>query len=267
MQQKVLLINYANAVFRKSQLKNSKTARDITGFKEVISYTPKDIDAAFRAQHAAILKQEKGDGYFLWKPYFIQKALNLLQEGDYLFYCDSGAYFIDTVDDFLSFCETKNQDIFPFELIHYEKVWTKRDAFVLMDCDSERYYNTKQRLASFTLIRKSDFSCKFVDEWLHYAQDERILTDIENQCGLDNYEGFIENRYDQSVFSLLTKKYEIAAYRDPSQFGTLIKELYPDSNYKPFLCHTRKRNYPFFVTWRKYLKGKFLWVKQQVNAK
>lgn len=262
MKHKVLLINYANAVFRKSQIKNSKTGSAIGGFKEVISYTPADVDVLFRAKHAAILKQEKGDGYFLWKPYFIKKALDLIEDGDFLFYCDSGAHFIDSVDDFVSFCKTKNQDIFPFELIHYERVWTKRDAFVLMDCDSENYYNTKQRLASFTLIRKSDFSCQFVDEWLHYSQDERILTDIENQCGLDNYEGFTENRYDQSVFSLLTKKYEIEAYRDPSQFGTIIKELYPESNYKQFLFHTRKRNYPFYVELRKYLSRKFSWIKK-----
>ena len=265
MQDKILLINYANSIFRKSQIKNSTTGIAIGGFQEVLSYTPKDIDLAFQAENAAILKQEKGDGYFLWKPYFIKKTLASLQTGDFLFYCDSGSYFIDSIADLVTFCKSKDQDIIPFELIHYEKIWTKRDAFVLMHCDSEEYYNTKQRLASFMLIRKSDSSCQFVDEWLHFAQDERILTDIENQCGLDNHEGFKENRYDQSIFSLLTKKYGITAYRDPSQFGTILNEMYPDSNYKQFLIHTRKRNYPFYVETRKYLRRKFSLIKQLLH--
>jgi len=265
MQDKVILINYANAIFRKSQIRNSYTGIEFGGFQEVISYASKDIDSAFQAKNAAILKQEKGDGYFLWKPYFIKKTLALLSEGDFLFYCDSGSYFIDSVDDLVEFCKNKNQDIIPFELEHYEKYWTKRDAFLLMNCDTEEYYNTKQRLASFMLIRKSNYSCQFVDDWLRFAEDERIVTDLENQCGLDNYEGFIENRYDQTVFSLLTKKYEIPAYRDPSQFGTNLKDLYPDSKYKQFLIHTRKRNYPFYIEVRKYLRRKFVWIKQLLN--
>ena len=84
MQHKVILINYANAIFRKSQLKNSKTGIEFGGFQEVISYTPKDIDLEFRAQNTTILKQERGDGYFLWKPYFIKRALDLLDDGDFL---------------------------------------------------------------------------------------------------------------------------------------------------------------------------------------
>jgi hypothetical protein len=262
MQDRLILINYANAVFRKSQIKNSRTGSEIGGFMEVISYTPKDVDQQFRAKNSAILRQEKGGGYFLWKPYFIRKTLDLMNDGDFLFYCDSGSYFIDSIADLVEFCKSKNQDIIPFELEHAEKHWSKRDAFVLMDCDSEKYFNTKQRLASFTLIRKSDYSLRFVEDWLRFAEDHRILTDEDNQCGLDNYDGFIENRYDQTVFSLLTKKLEIPAYRDPSQFGTALKELYPESNYKQFLIHTRKRNYPFYVKLRKYLRRKFASIKQ-----
>ena len=42
--------------------------------------------------------------------------------------------------------------------------------------------------------------------------------------GLPNYEGFIENRHDQTIWSLLTKKHGILSFRDPSQYGDGAKE-------------------------------------------
>ena len=46
-----------------------------------------------------------------------------------------------------------------------------------------------------------------------------IITDEPNEYGKDNYESFCENRHDQSVLSVLAKKYGIIAYRDPSNWG------------------------------------------------
>jgi hypothetical protein len=78
-----------------------------------------------------------------------------------------------------------------------------------------------------------------VNELLHYAQDERIITDLENQCGYSNYPEFQEHRHDQSIFSLLTKKYDLVAYRDPSQWGNGVKQLYTNSKYEQLIEHTR----------------------------
>ena len=50
---------------------------------------------------------------------------------------------------------------------------------------------------------------KLANEWLSYAQDERIITDIPNQGGTDNYPGFQEHRHDQSIWSLLCKKHQL----------------------------------------------------------
>jgi hypothetical protein len=250
----VILINYANNSFKKSQKKNSKTGKKIGCFDKVISYREKDIDRDFREINKEILNQKRGGGYWLWKPYFIKKTLDDLKYGDFLFYCDSGSYFINSIEELVQLCLNKNQDVIPFELTHYEKDWTKRDAFVLMDCENEIYYVTKQRLGGFVLIRKSEISMNFVSEWLYYSQDKNIITDIENQCGLENFPEFKEHRHDQSIFSLLTKKYKFLAYRDPSQFGSALKEFYPDSKYEEFIKLTRKRDISIYFMFKKWLK-------------
>lgn len=263
----IVLINYSNNLFRKSQRINSKTGELTGSFDKIISYKEKDIDRSFFKKNNEILSCKRGGGYWLWKPYFIEKTLQSLNYGDFLFYCDSGSYFINPIDDLVQLCLDNNQDVIPFELTHYEKDWTKRDAFVLMDCDSEAYFATKQRLSGFFLIRKSEISMNFVSEWLNFAQDKRIITDINNQCGLENYPEFKEHRHDQSIFSLLTKKYKFKAYRDPSQYGSALKEIYPDSKYEEFIKLTRKRNYPFFIVLRKYLSRKKIDLKVFLNVK
>lgn len=248
-----LLINYANAVFRKSQKLNSRTGLTVGLFDKVISYSPRDIDPDFYERNKKILSQEKGNGYWLWKPYFIKKALDMLSFGDFLFYCDSGSYFIRPITPLIEISSERGQELIVFELGRIERAWTKRDAFILMDSDSPEYSDSKQRLACFSLWKKSKFTMDFICEFLYFAQDERIITDLENQCGHSNYPEFEEHRHDQSIFSLLTKKYGLDAYRDPSQWGNGRKESYPNSQYEQLIEHTRERNVSFF---RKVI-GKF----------
>ncbi|WGK70117.1 hypothetical protein P0082_04455 [Candidatus Haliotispira prima] len=234
------MVNYADDRFGKVQEKNSRTGMEIGGFRKVVSYSPSDIDKKFYLKNKGILSQKRGNGYWLWKPYVIKKELMKLKEGSYLFYCDSGAYFIDSVTPLIRALQAANKDIMPFELPFKESTWTKRDAFVLQACDSPEFTETDQRLASFVLMRKSPLSLQFTEDWLTSAQDERVLTDMDNTCGLPNYLGFMDNRHDQSIFSLLTKKYGMEAFRNPSNnyFSNAYIDQYPNSDYPQILEHT-----------------------------
>ena len=238
-----VLINYANAAYRKSQRLNSKTAIEVGGFDKVISYGPRDIDSSFYQKNRHILSQWRGNGYWLWKSYFIKKSLELLTNNDFLFYCDSGSYFINSINSLIDSCQYAGQGMIPFELQHVEKYWTKRDTFILMNCDQPEYTKSKQRLASFSLWRKTASTLDFVTDWLTYGQDARIITDLQNQMGHPNYPGYRDHRHDQSIFSLLSKQYQLEAYRDPSQWGNEVVVDYPHSTYPQLINLTRKRQF------------------------
>ena len=240
-----VLINYGNKIFKKSQQINSQTAIKPGGFDKVISYHPEDIDESFYKKNKIILDQEKGNGYWLWKPYFIHKTLEQLQDGDYLFYCDAGSYFIRPVDPIINLCEKYNQDIICFGVGHIEKYWTKRDTFISLNCDDPKYTETEQRLGGFVLIKKSQFSVNFINEYLKLSQNPQLISDQPNICNLPNYPGFQQHRHDQSIFSLLTKKYNLIHFRDLSQFGNNCKNKYANSNYEQIIELTRKRKKPF----------------------
>ena len=61
--------------------------------------------------------------------------------------------------------------------------------------------------ANIQIYRKSKYTEKFIDELLYYSLDKRIITDDNNTLGFKNYKEFRDNRHDQTVLSLLIKKY------------------------------------------------------------
>ena len=209
-----ILINYATPEFAHSQRIQTATAYAMGGFDKVIEYSPEDLDEEFRRKNEQILKHKKGGGYWLWKPYIIKKTLAAMEKEDFLFYADAGSLFMGPIKPLIELMKQKNQDVLPFQLPYLEGHWTKRDAFILMDCDTAPYADTKQLMATFSLWKRTAFSMKLANEWLSYAQDERIITDIPNQGGKDNYPGFQENRHDQSIWSLLCKKHQLDGVRE-----------------------------------------------------
>ena len=67
----------------------------------------------------------------------------------------------------------------------------------------------------------------FVSQWLTYAQDSRAITDDDNVLGSSNYPDFRGHRHDQSILSLLAKKWGLTVYPDPSQWGRSHNRPYP----------------------------------------
>jgi hypothetical protein len=243
-----LLINFASRSFQKKQHLNSYSGLAKGGFDDVIAYSPRDIDPVFVRAHHRILNQPRGSGYWLWKPYFIARTLATLQSGDLLFYCDAGAHFIHTIDPLIACLDAHNCDLASFALTSsaygvcvQESLWTKRDAFLLMDADHSAIQASDQRLASFSLWRKSTFSLNFASEWLQHCTDPRLITDLPNQLGEANPPGFMEHRHDQSVFSVLSKKHGLPVFRDPSQFGNGVLDDFPNSTYPQLIVHSRRK--------------------------
>jgi len=187
-------------------------------FDKVIGYTPSDIDHEFFEKNKEILSIPRGAGLWLWKPYFILKTLNEAKEGDYIFYLDSGFFITKKIDLLVKSLEKSNQDIMSFSTYYPEQQWTKKSLFERMDCLEERYIKSNQFIAGICLIRNSNFSRKFFLDFLSLASEKGNLSDVQGGVQFSN---FIENRNDQSIFSLLCKKSGLAPFRTPFIFGEL----------------------------------------------
>ena len=111
-----ILFNYAHNGFYRSQEYNSLTGKQIGGFDKVFQFRLKDIDDEFYIQNRHILDQPRGAGYWLWKYYFADMLVNdsTISENDYIFYSDSGCYFVSSVQNLIDIMERDNISIMTF---------------------------------------------------------------------------------------------------------------------------------------------------------
>jgi hypothetical protein len=225
-------VNYAHLYHSQSQQRCCESALE-HGFDRTIPLGLKDIDDAFFTANEQIFSLHRGAGFWLWKPYVILKTLELLGSSDWLMYTDSGMYFVRNPWDFVLDEEPPNaKGVIAFGRCELNKQWTKRDAFVLMGMDEPAYTDAEQITASVIVCRNTEFARSFIREWLAYATDPRILTDLPNTQGLPNYPEFDEHRHDQSIMSLLCLRRDVPVLEDITQVGM------PND---PYLIHTRDR--------------------------
>jgi hypothetical protein len=219
---KTVLTTLSNKLYKESRLRLNDSALKYS-FNEVASYDYDDLKGTvFFEENKKLLLNPKGLGYWIWKPYIISETLKKVAEGDIVVYCDAGIEIIRNVAPLFEICATQPILLFANGTLK-NKIWTKRDAFILMKADSRKYWNGLQCDASFSVFKKCPESTRFVKDWLHYCCDERIVTEKQNVCGEKNFWGYRQHRFDQSVLSLLAIKYNVTLFRMPSQYGNHYK--------------------------------------------
>jgi hypothetical protein len=210
--------NYKNSI--NSLIKSSNNF-----FDEHHILSPSNINQDFYNKNKNILDLKLGAGYFLWKPYIIYETLKKINDGDIIFYVDAGNIFINN-PNFLYEKLEENNGIILFDnrdgMNNGESaqnfISCKKDSFILMGCDTDKYIFGKHLNASYQIYQKNDFSLLFVSEFLKFSQIMDIIVDTPNKFG-DNYPGYYYHRYDQSVLSLLAIKHDITPLVDPSEWG------------------------------------------------
>ena len=254
-----VLINFADDKYKKTQKFNSWTGRKIARFDKIICYSPEDIDNVFKQENNKVFTYKRGYGLWLWKPYLIKKTMDSLKDGDYLFYSDSGAFFIKSIDCLIN--SMGDDDIWLYGLPLIEKQFTKQDAFELMDCIGTEYSDTNQFSGTFVLLKVGNTSRKFVKEWLEYCKNEKIIS--PNESDTDSI--LISHREDQSILSLLAKKNKLTIHKDPTQYGKIPEKyrginrifipLSTEDKYGVILIHHRTSNVNFVVCIKQFLCG------------
>lgn len=216
----IVAINFADNQFEKQRKYNTKTAYSRGKVDKVIEFSPKDIDNEFRNSHSNIFQYKRGAGLWLWKPYIILKALKSINDGDYLFYCDSGAYYTNKVSYLVKTMEKYQQSIMGFELPMLERQFTKGETFANMHYEEK---NNNQLLGGYVLLKKCKESINFVEEWLKYSSIEENISP-NRFSNISDSDDFIVHREDQSIFSILYHQHNLIAFREPTQFGQRIWE-------------------------------------------
>jgi hypothetical protein len=167
-----------------------------------------------------ILSNPRGYGFWLWKPFIILKTLENMKENDLLVYVDAGCTLnlngFNRLNDYFTIVEKSISGILTFESFFLEKQYTKMDLFNFINLNDYNLLNSKQIIATAIIFRKCTNSVNFVKEWYEICCNYNLINDSNSI--FKNDISFIEHRHDQSVFSLLAKKYKLEVLPDETYF-------------------------------------------------
>ena len=213
---KRVFLTYGTREYASVRKRAESTVRDVGGCDVLLSCGPEDLDPQFVRQNEAVFRARRGAGYWLWKPYLINRTLSELNEGDLFCYFDLDVLFLQAIDPLTALITKHGQDIIPFSLLgdeFVERKWTKREVFQALAADTPDIRNSWQCMATVVICRVSSHSRRFVKEWLHHCCCKSLIDDSSGAVEADDY---IEHRHDQSIYSVLVKKNQLMTFRDPS---------------------------------------------------
>lgn len=196
--------------------------------------------------------QNRGVGFWLWKPYIIERAIRGCDDNDFLIYADAGLEFIEPVQTVINLMD---QDIWLFGNEHLHAHWCKRDTVEAV-WSLAGYHETapahafwsrfgKQVQASVIFFRVNDYTRRFVKEWLDWCLFEggRLIDDSPSRA--PNHPEFKENRHDQAILTTM-------AYREGIKLHEWFVKYegytpgrmtgYPRELERPLYFHHRRRN-------------------------
>ncbi len=168
----------------------------------------------------AFMARSRGYGFWLWKPMVIAEMLVGSSVGDIVVYADAGCGIVSTGKAREVFREwihdvcTHPTRRLAFQMPHKEEEYTKADVFDVMGCAEPQYKLTGQHIATFQVLMNTPENKELVVNWLKLCslEDFRLVSDQPSR--IPNPPGFKGHRHDQSIFSLLVKKFGASVHPD-----------------------------------------------------
>lgn len=201
---------------------------------------PNTISDEFHYFNKEIFANERGFGNWLWKPYFIYKALLVAEENDILIYSDAGVQFINNVSHII---DRMDQDIFFFTNTYPNHHWTKRYVLDQMMPGWEKVYEVDtpwpQVQASAIFFKVCQKTRDFVKRWLLWCQMPGFINDTTGE----EYRFYQEHRHDQSILTILATQEGYRLHWWPTVYSDHIKV--EGDSYPVIFSHHRLRNHEY----------------------
>jgi hypothetical protein len=226
---KIILLSFGTKNLIRSANRLRQQAKNFKIYDEILISNEDDIISNDKKilQIYNLSKNTKGYGYWFWKPFLIYKHIQHLDEGDILHYIDLGCHLnpagINRFNQYIDIVNNTSKGILAFQYyplndnsnlkinfpLRKESMYTKADLLNFFSVlDNKDITNSAQFWAGSFFIKKSTFTVNFLRDWLNVFKLRIDLID-DTPSKEQNFSDFIENRYDQSVFSIMCKKNQI----------------------------------------------------------
>jgi hypothetical protein len=198
---KKIFVTFGNERFVNSKERLKRQVKDFEYFDELHILSEADLDPSFLNNNLQFMRENRGFGYWIWKPYVIKRLMDKMNEGDLLLYLDAGSHLnIEGKKRFLEYVDiAMKHGVVAMQNEHLEIKFTKKQ--VLEQFPNVNPY-TKQHQGHMILFIKNDKTEKLTNAWyamsLNRSNFDDSLTYNENPH-------FVDHRHDQSCLSMLIK--------------------------------------------------------------
>lgn len=246
-----------NAAYRYTGRRLIKEIRKSKLFSTFELLVDRDLmdDDEFYLNHKILYESNlipRGFGGWIWKPYIISKKLSEIPEGEILLYLDAGCHFnvstIQARNKFkFYFEETENKGSYLTQIrdnqflegfnikLYCEKYYSHPDLVKKININ-ELSLESNQIEANFIFLKNNQVNRNFINSWYQLCLYDNYSYLRPQTFFIENYK--CETNFDQSIFSLLAKKFNLNYVENETYF-------YPDWNlYGKFfpIWTTRIRN-------------------------
>jgi hypothetical protein len=219
----------------------SRQLRNLPCESEVHTYTNRDLSFNFPKLLDFIDsnygRKTRGFGYWIWKPYIIDKELSALKPKDVLIYIDSGCEVVKNansnviLENYINYAQTNN--ILAMKLDASMHEYCEIHIAKHFGLTSAQFNNLSMISATMLVITGTPNSRQLVSDWLKCALDNPKL--LSGSSTYSGHEGFIAHRHDQSILSALIHQNQIKPYAnqldfDPKSDGSNFELFYAARN-------------------------------------
>ena len=212
---KKIFIAYADAALAYSLKRIGRQARRLQIFDEVILYTPADLSEEIKAH--PLMQYSRGGGYWLWKPWLIQKTLCDHALGDVVVYADAGSTLrkspewerlFGLMERYDTLCFQYAETVPEFE--HWGnactkiKYWTKKSALIYLDnyFQDTGYRENCKIMGGLLFMKNPDNS--LLRQWLDISLNHpELIVDPTEEEIKDQEPGFAYHKHEQSFLTAL----------------------------------------------------------------
>ncbi len=245
---KIYLLTYGDQKFKISKQHLIALANQSSLFDFTIALGPENLSNKFVKEYSEILNMPKGGGYWIWKHHIIENILNEMAPNDILIYCDAGASLNlnhKALKRFNEYIEIINSSKFGILRMECEKQfiensYTTKQLFEYFRTTPFSTIGTSTQLqAGHMFFKKNNHTREFINIFKEVLRaDKNLITDMYNNE--NQHKGFIENRHDQSIFSLISKTVGSEIIENETEFKNRKNEQYE----YPFLSVRRYNHGP-----------------------
>jgi hypothetical protein len=214
-----LLITFSGSPYDPITAQVMRDARSF-GVDDVLVYDDVWLkQSSFYAQHKWLWSFERGwgCGWNAWKPFIILNALERHPDAVIL-YVDGDTRPIADLSPIFNCARVNGLMLFEAQGVDNRR-FTRRDCFVAMGCDSERYWDARHACGRFSAWRNNAIPQQLLWEWYTYSVNPWCQGWGPSITPEQDFSQFHRHSAEQSVLTILAAKWGIPLHREACQFG------------------------------------------------